>query len=109
MVLRSKKGGFDWTLGNSVTTLRNWYNAGYALFIHMRDSLASAGRAVAILAAAILRAGLQGGQQIGFASRVDIKTGEVSWFNLHRAGSADLRQEDSAQDAIKSLMKELQI
>ncbi len=107
--LPSKKGAFDWTLGDAATRLREQHDADYALFIYMRDSFATGGRAAVILVGAILGVGVQGGQQAGFASLVDLRTGSIAWFNVMQSGTGDLREADSADSAIKDLLKALPI
>tara|TARA_B100000676_G_scaffold313544_1_gene397011 strand:+ start:31775 stop:32485 length:711 start_codon:yes stop_codon:yes gene_type:complete len=102
------KDQLKWTLGPQVQKLREASNADYALFVVMRDSYASAGRVAAIAVAAIVfGVGLPGGIQVGFASLVDLKTGEVVWFNRVARGDGDLRTPDEAKETIKVLMKEL--
>ncbi|MBL4690780.1 MAG: hypothetical protein JKY68_04870 [Rhodospirillales bacterium] len=103
--LPSKKEQFDWTLGPKVKVLRNKYNADYALFLYIRDSYTSSGRAVAIfLAAALLGVGLQGGTQIGFASLVDLDSGDIVWFNRLARGFGDLRERKPAEETVSVLL-----
>lgn len=106
-VLPSKGEKFEWTLGPGVAALRTDFGADYALFIHVRDSYTSAGRAVAIvLAAALFGVGLQGGVQQGFASLVDLRTGEIVWFNRLVRGEGDLRNPESATESVSALLAE---
>ncbi len=107
--LPAKKGTFDWTLGNGVQVLGKGNGADYALFLTIRDSYASAGRAALMVGAAILGVGLQGGTQIGYASLVDLKTGEIIWFNRLARGSGDLRQAEPARETIETLLTDFPI
>ena len=103
--LPSKKTGFDWSLGPDVARLGKEYSADYALFIFMKDSYATAGRAAVMVFAALLGVhGVQGGTQIGHASLVDLKSGDVSWFNIVGRGSGDLRESQPATETVDALM-----
>lgn len=75
------------------------------MFVFVRDSYTSAGRAAVILVAAVLGVGVQGGTQVGFASLVDLKTGEITWFNRLARGQGDLRQETGAKDTVAALLE----
>jgi len=102
--LPAKGGKFDWSLGPSVEILRQKYDADYALFVYIRDSYASAGRAAVMVVAALFRVGLQGGVQTGFASLVDLRTGDIVWFNRLARPGGDLRTPEAAQETIKTLL-----
>ena len=60
----------------------------YALFLHAEDSFASTGRvALQVLGVAGCFVGfcapnMGGGSQFAYASLVDLRTGEVVWFNV---------------------------
>ncbi len=106
--LPTKKDKFDWTLGEGATVLREESDAQYGLFIQLRDSYTSTGRAVAIfLAAALFGVGIPGGQQVGFASLVDLHNGDILWFNRLISGTGDLRTPEPARKAVKQLLTEL--
>ncbi len=102
--LPNKGDTFDWSLGIDTQALKKRYGADYALFVFVRDSYASAGRAAVIVFGALLGVGIPGGQQVGFASLVDLDTGDIVWFNrLARAGG-DLRSEKPAMETVKLLL-----
>jgi hypothetical protein len=103
--LPTKKNSFDWTLGPEAKALHDRYGSDYALFIWMRDSYTSAGRAAAIVVAAILGVGIQGGTQQGFASLVDLRTGDVVWFNRMFRGTGDLRNGTAAVVTADALLE----
>ncbi len=105
--LPTKKDKFDWSLGQNAQTLREGTDADYGLFMHVRDSYASAGRVAVIVVAALLRVGVSGGQQVMFASLVDLKTGNLVWFNLLARAAGDLRTAENARDAVKELLEDL--
>jgi hypothetical protein len=105
--LPTKKGIFDWTLGEGVSSLREGYDADYALFVYFRDSIASPGRVVIIVVGTMFGAEVPGGTQVGFASLVDLHTGDVEWFNLLSSKGGDLRDPDSAYHATAQLLSKL--
>jgi hypothetical protein len=106
--LPSKNGAFDWTLGPEIKEIGEQHDADYALFVFYRDYQASGGRvAFAILAAAATGAASDIGSESGFASLVDLTTGDIVWFNVVSAGSGELRKKDGAAAAVNSLFKDI--
>lgn len=107
VLLPTKTGSFDWTLGEGAQILGQTYDADYALFIYGRGSYSSGARVAMMIGMAALGVGLPtGGQQV-FASLVDLKTGQVVWFNLAMAGSADMRTPEGAALLTTSLLKDV--
>lgn len=107
LALPTKGDKFDWSLGPEVQSLAQRQNAEYALFLFVRDSYASGERAIAIgLAAVLFGVALQGGIQTGYAALVDLKTGEIAWFNRLLRGTGDLRTEAMARETIDALLVE---
>ena len=102
--LPTKKNNFDWTLGPGVSALREHYQGDYALFVFVRDSYTTAGRALLMLGAAMMGVGIQGGQQVGFASLVDLRTGRVVWFNQLVSTGGNLKEEKPAAATVKNLL-----
>lgn len=103
--LPAKNGKFDWSLGPAAATLGQYADANYALFVHVRDSYTSPGRvAMQVLAATLFGVGLQGGIQTGYASLVDLKTGEIVWFNFLYRDSGDLRTPQPARESVAMLL-----
>ena len=107
LALPTKGERFDWTLGASVKELQARTGADYALFVFFRDSYASAGRVALIVGAAILGVGVPGGQQVGFASLVDLRTGDLLWFNRLINPAGDLRTPEPAMKAVETLLVQL--
>ncbi len=103
--LPTKEGKLDWSLDSAVAPIRQKTSSDYALFIWMRDSYASAERKAAMVALALFGVGITGGFQIGYASLVDLKTGQVLWFNQLVRGSGDLREAEPANESVTALMK----
>jgi hypothetical protein len=104
--LPSKDGKFDWSLGPSVASISRAHEADYALFLYVRDSYATAGRVAVIVVAALLGAGVPGGSQVGFASVVDLRTGDIVWFNRLIRGHGDLRTPATAAETVKALVSD---
>ena len=105
--LPTKKGLFDWSLGPEVKTIRQKHDADYALFIRVRDSYNSAGRILVTLAVAVLGVSLEGAQQLGFTSLVDLRSGDIVWFNHLSSPTGDLRTEEPAAKTVSLLLKGL--
>ena len=104
--LRNKHGRFDWSLGPGVAVLREATGADYALFTYVRDSYASGGRTAMRVAGMILLGGdIGGGMQVGVASLVDLRTGQVVWHNLLVDQAGDLRNLAGARDTAGGLLK----
>ncbi len=107
MALPTKKDKFDWSMGEAATVLRRSFDADYALFIYFRDSFSSSGRTALIFLGALVGVGVHGGRQTGFASLVDLRSGDVIWFSRLFTGTGDLRKPDSAYSATESLLTDL--
>jgi hypothetical protein len=116
--LPTKRGkGLDWTLGQDAVKLGQKTGYDYALFLHAEDEVASSGRiALGLVGLAGCFIGfcapnIGGQQQLDYASLVDLKTGEVVWFNVVQAGSqvpgikfGDLRTPAGAAQMIDRLL-----
>jgi len=107
LVLPTKQDKFDWTLGPDVRALKAQGDAEYALFVFVRDSYASSGRAAVIFIGVLLGVGLPGGRQLGFASLVDLRTGDIVWFNRLARAAGDLRNPEDAQESVEELLANL--
>lgn len=108
--LRNKRGRFDWTLGPGVAALRDATGADYALFTYVRDSYSSGGRvAMRVIGFLLLGGDVGGGYQIGLASLVDLRTGQVVWHNLLVDQTGDLRDEAGARETTEDLLKGLAV
>ncbi len=105
--LPSKEGKFDWGLGPGVSEIGEKYNADYALFSYYRDYQASGGRMAFAIIAAAAGVGVNTGSESGFASLVDLKTGDIVWFNVVGVGSGELRDEDGAVKTVNTLFKDM--
>jgi hypothetical protein len=105
--LPTKQNSFDWSLGPGIKEIADKYGADYALFTYYRDYQASGGRvAFAILGAAV-GVGVPVGSESGFASLIDLRTGDIVWFNHVAAGAGELRKENSARQTVDQLFKDI--
>lgn len=102
--LPTKAEGLNWTFGDAMQGLGSQSGARYGLFVWVRDSYASAERKAAMVLLAFAGIGLTGGAQVGYASLVDLQTGQVVWFNRLARGSGDLREDEPARETIESLL-----
>jgi hypothetical protein len=98
---------FDWTLGSDVSQIGEKYGADYLLFVFYRDYQASGGRIAFAILAAAAGVGVATGYEGGFASLVDLKTGNVVWFNTVTAGAGELREPGGAETAVAGLFKDI--
>jgi hypothetical protein len=106
--LPNKEGAFDWSLGPGVAGIGEKYNADYALFSYYRDYQASGGRvAFAVLAAAATGGLMSIGWEQGFASLVDLKTGDIVWFNVVHTSAGELRDAQGAGTVVTNLFKDM--
>lgn len=106
--LPTKKDGFDWTLGEGAQAISSAYDADYALFVTGRGSYASGGRVATMIGLSLVGVSVPLGGQNIIASLVDLKTGQVVWFNFAIAGpAADMREQPGADSLVSSLLKDI--
>jgi hypothetical protein len=105
--LPTKQGSFDWSLGPGVDAIGKKYGADYALFSYYRDYQASGGRVAFAVLAAVAGVGVSTGSERGFASLVDLHTGNIVWFNQITTGVGELRYKEGARATIDALFKDL--
>ena len=106
MALPTKSGVFDWTLGELAIDLGRASDFDYALFLHAEDSFSSGGR-VALQAVGFLGCVVgvcyvpAGGQQVAFASLVDLQSGRVVWYNHLQSTVGDIRTPEGAAELVE--------
>ncbi|HAA93194.1 MAG TPA: hypothetical protein DCE33_12160 [Rhodospirillaceae bacterium] len=100
------KSELDYSVGTSAQSLNSKNRADYALFVTMTDSFSSAGRRAVMALGALVGISVRGANQAGLASLVDLKTGEVIWFNVFAKGFGDLREPSGAISAVRTLLAE---
>ncbi len=105
--LPAKAGKFDWSLGPGVSAIADNHEADYALFVFYRDYQASGGRVAFAILAAAAGVGVSGGYEHGFASLVDLNSGDIVWFNGVSAGVGELRDAASARKTVNALFKDI--
>ena len=106
MPLPTHAGAFNWTLGEGAQSLAEQDDADYALFTFGRGNYASSARVATFVVMSALGVGIPLGSQQVFTSLVDLRTGQVVWFNVGVAGpQADMRNPEGAQSLVDSMMK----
>jgi hypothetical protein len=105
--LPAKGDTFDWGLGPGVKALGERYQADYALFSFYRDYQASGGRIAFAILAAAAGVGVPTTAEFGFASLVDLQSGDIVWFNKVDVGSGELKDTTGARAVIDTLFKGL--
>ncbi len=107
--LPTKRRGIDWTLGEDAVRFGRATGMDYALFLYAQDSFASTGRvAMQVLGLAGCFVGfcapVGGGSQTAFASLVNLKTGEVVWFNVLQSQQGDIRTAEGSAQMVERLL-----
>lgn len=106
------KTGFDWTVGDGAVALvpagADSAAPAYALFVEVNGNYASAGRAAVMVGMALLHTSVSLGGQYVRGTLVDLKTGQVVWYNLMIVPSGtDIRTPGGAASAVGLLFKKL--
>ncbi|HVF83531.1 MAG TPA: hypothetical protein VM913_05110 [Sphingomicrobium sp.] len=112
-----RRRGLEYTLGQEAIEFGRKTGYDYALFMHAEDSFASGGRvALQVLGIAGCFIGfcapnIGGAGQFAYASLVDLRTGEVVWFNVLQAGSqiagikmGDIRSPEGSAQLVERLL-----
>ena len=115
--LPTKRGkGLEYTLGADAVSLGRRSGYDYALFLYAQDNIASTGRvALQVLGVAGCFIGFcapsGGSNQFAYASLVDLRTGEVVWFNVLQTGSqlpgmsfGDIRTPEGSTQMVERLL-----
>jgi hypothetical protein len=102
--LPTKEGKLDWSFADSMQPIQAKTGSRYGLFVWVRDSYASPERKALMIGMALLGVGLTGGIQTGYATLVDLESGQVLWFNRLVSSTGDLRDAKSAVSSIDSLL-----
>ena len=112
-----RRRGLEYTLGQDAVEFGRKTGFDYMLFLHAEDSFASTGRvALQVLGVAgcfigFCAPGVGGGGQLAYASLVDLRTGEVVWFNVLQTGTqiagvnlGDIRTPEGAAQMVERLL-----
>lgn len=105
--LPTKQNRFDWTLGDTAVQFGAATKFDYALFLHATDSFSSGGRVALQIVGALAGVSAAGGSQTAFASLVDLKTGQVVWFNTLFSSVGDIRTPEGADKMVTSLLESM--
>ena len=98
-----RKRPLSWTVGPGVQEIKKITNADYMLTLQISDSYSSTGLLGVVLQVALL----QGGNQGGIATLVDLNTGEVVWYNVMTDQMGDMRDKKGATATARRLLKGL--
>lgn len=111
-----RRRGLEYTLGEDAVALGRKTGFDYALFLHAQENIASTGRvALQVLGTAGCLIGIcapsGGSNEFAYASLVDLRTGEVVWFNVVQTGSqlpgikfGDIRTPEGAATMVERLV-----
>jgi hypothetical protein len=102
--LPTKDDKLDWSFADALQPMHKATGARYGLFTWVRDSYASGERKAMMVGMALLGIAMTGGVQVGYATLVDMETGQVLWFNQLISASGDLREEKPAMDSVDNLL-----
>ncbi|KUR70077.1 hypothetical protein AQZ52_14500 [Novosphingobium fuchskuhlense] len=99
-----KRWRLDWTLGPGMAKFAEATGAEYGLFFYTHDAYGSAGRKTAMIFAAMWGAYVPTGIHVGYAGLVDLKTGDIVWFNTDIAMGGDPRETEGAAKRVGQLL-----
>lgn len=103
--LPTKKDRFDWTLGPGAARLGEIGGGDYALFFSTRDAYATTGRKILqVFAILAIGAYIPGGIHQSYAGLVDLKTGQIVWFNMDPGSGGDVRTDEGAAKRVAQLL-----
>lgn len=107
--LPTKAGRFDWTLGEEAVAFGRATGHDYALFLHAEDAVSSTGRvALRVLGMAGCIVGacivVSGKTRLAYASLVNLRTGQVVWYNVLTSSVGDIRTAEGAEATVRSLL-----
>jgi hypothetical protein len=105
-----RRQGLDWTLGEEAVAFGRATGMDYALFLHAQDAYATDERvALQVLGVVGCLIGfcapqIGGGSQQAYASLVDLRTGDVVWFNFLQSQLGDIRKPEGAAQLVERLL-----
>jgi hypothetical protein len=105
-----RRQGLDWTLGQDAVAFGRATGMEYALFLHAQDAYATDERIVLqVLGAAGCLIGfcapqIGAGSQQAYASLVDLRSGDVVWFNFLQSQIGDIRKPEGAAQLVERLL-----
>jgi hypothetical protein len=105
--LPTKKDKFDWTLGPGIKALGDQTGADYGLLLYTNDAYDSGGKKAFSMLTLNFAAMLMSGIHVAYASLVDLKTGQIVWFNVKLRTKGDPRKMEGAEERITNLLSTL--
>lgn len=104
--LPTKRGVFDWTLGEDASRLRA-LGGDFGLFFYTYDSYGSTGRKIAQVLGAVMGLGLiPSGVHVGYAGLVDLRNGDLVWLNADLGMGGDPRTVEGADKRVRQLLED---
>tara|TARA_B100001013_G_C24609139_1_gene442387 strand:- start:178 stop:861 length:684 start_codon:yes stop_codon:yes gene_type:complete len=102
------KEKFNWSIGKKVRLLNKNNKSDYVIFIYFRDQYSSEERVIYSILTAVLFPGIIpiGGRQVAFASLVNLKNGDIAWFNGYYRSFGDVRDFESAKKTLNKLFEQ---
>lgn len=101
----------DWSLGPGTARLKELTGADYAMFVYTYDAYGDTGRKASQVLSALTCQSLifcdvpEAGTHIGYASLVELSTGNIVWFNSDPEMGGDVRDAEGADKRVAQLME----
>jgi len=106
---RARGQEFDYTLGPGLKELAEKTGLDAALIVIGTDHISSAGRKAAMVMGTVLAAALgvvvvpQGGVAFLSAGVVDLRTGDLLWFDTEQSGAVSLRDKQAVKNMLDAM------
>jgi len=104
-IWKHKIAHFDYTLGNGLDFLRQQTGADAAIFVIGNDYVSSSGRAAMTLFAAAMGVGIASGRSFLTIGIVDLKTGDLLWFDHTLSQALNMREPADAATLVERILK----
>lgn len=114
--LPTKKGKFDWTLGPGAARLGELSGGTHALMVFSHDDYSSSDRKMALVGSAVMcgltrgfvcRQGQFTGVHFYYSALVDLKSGDIVWFNYLPTAHGDIRNPTGSQELVDDLLSSM--
>jgi hypothetical protein len=103
--LPTKAHDLEWSLGPGIGQVKALAGADYALFVKTHDAYGSSGRKTLQVLAAFRYMVVMPGIHAGYAALVDLRTGDLVWFNADLQMGGDLRDDGGARKRVGELLR----
>ena len=102
------KEGLEWTLGPGFNNAFSNSNSDYILVLNVRDYFSSGGRVLTQAMMLLLFGTYSPLIQQGYGTLIDVKTGDIVWFDFVQSESfGDTRKKKGADEAVEKILKNL--